>query len=119
MHGDKLLVGFEIVVFGKDTCSYQLILQNLHEIEQILRLVVTYIIYFIGRNGKTIFANIFFGSMLHDSNNSFNDVINVGEVSLTVAVVEDLDGFAFDQLVGKAKVCHVGTTCGAINGEET
>lgn len=56
--------------------------------------------------------------MLHDANDAFYDVIDVGEVAFAVAVVEDLDGLAFTELVGEAEVGHIGTTCGAIDGEE-
>ena len=56
--------------------------------------------------------------MLHHPYDSLHNVIHVGEVSLTVAVVEDLDLLPFQQLVGEAKVGHVGTTTRTINGEE-
>ena len=56
--------------------------------------------------------------MLHNADYSFHNVIDIGEVTLAVAVVEDLDGLAFHQFVGEAKVGHVGTTCWAIDGKE-
>ena len=48
LHGDKLFVGIEIVVLGKDTGTDEFLLQDSDEIQQILGLVVTYIIYGIG-----------------------------------------------------------------------
>ena len=36
-----------------------------------------------------------------------------------IAVVENLDGFAFDKFVGEAKVRHVRPSGGTINREET
>ena len=56
--------------------------------------------------------------MLHHPYDSLNNVIHVGEITLAVAVVEDLYRFAFYQLIGKAKVCHIRATCRAIDGEE-
>ena len=48
------LVGFKIVVFRKNSGMNQFLLQDLHKIEQVLGLVIAYIIYGIGRNGQTI-----------------------------------------------------------------
>lgn len=56
--------------------------------------------------------------MLHNADYSFHNVIDIGEVALAVAVIEDLDGLAFDQFVSKTKVGHVGTTCRTIDSEE-
>ena len=56
--------------------------------------------------------------MLHHPYDSLHNVIHVGKVPLAVAVVEDLNLFAFQQLIGETKVGHVGTTGGAIDSEE-
>ena len=56
--------------------------------------------------------------MLHHPYDSLHNVIHVGEVSLAVAVVEDLDLLPFQQLIGKAKIGHVWTATRTINGEE-
>ena len=56
--------------------------------------------------------------MLHHPYDSLHNVIHVGEVTLTVTIVEDLDGFAFYQLIGKAKLGHVGTATRTIYREE-
>ena len=57
--------------------------------------------------------------MLHHANYSLDNVINVCEVTLAVAVVENLYGFAFHKFVGETEVCHVWATGWTINGEET
>ena len=67
---------------------------------------------------KTVLTILLLWSMLHDTYNPFYYVIDVSEVALAVAIVEYLDGLAFNKFVGKAEVCHIGTTCGAIDGEE-
>jgi len=56
--------------------------------------------------------------VLHDAHHSFHDVVDIGEVTLAVAIVEYLDGLAFHQFVGETEVSHIGTTSGAIDGEE-
>ena len=119
LHGNELLVGLEIVVFGEHACTDKLFLEDGDEVEQVLGTVVADVIYFIRRDGKTVFSVFLFRGVLHHTDDSFDDVINVGEVALAVAVVEDLDGVALHQLVGKAKVGHVGTTGRTIDGEET
>lgn len=93
-------------------------MQNSDEVEEVLRLVVAYIVYGVRWDWEAVFAGTFFWSVLHYSHNSFYDVIHVGEVALAVAIVEDLYRFAFYQLIGKAKVGHIGATCRAIDGEE-
>ena len=57
--------------------------------------------------------------MLHHANYTLNDVINVCEVTLAVAIVEDLDRLAFTKIVGEAEICHVRATGWTIDGEET
>ena len=56
--------------------------------------------------------------MLHDADDSFDDVVNIGEVAFALAVVEYLDGLAGFELVGEAEVGHVGAAGGAIDGKE-
>ena len=56
--------------------------------------------------------------MLHDALDAFHDIIDIGEVALTVAVVENLDGLSLTEFVGETKVGHVGTSGRSIDGEE-
>ena len=93
-------------------------MENGDEVEEILGGVVANIIDFVGRNGKTVLAVLFLWGMLHDADDSFHNVIDISEVALAVAVVEDLDGLALDQFVGEPKVGHVGATCRTIDGKE-
>ena len=57
--------------------------------------------------------------MLHHPYNSLHDVIHVGEVTLAIAVVEDLDFLPFQQFVGEPEIGHVGTATRTIDREET
>ena len=111
-------MGLKVVVLGQYSCTYKLFLENRDEVEEILGGVIADIIHLIGRNGKTVFSVLFLWSMLHNTHNTFYNVINKSEVALAVAVVENLDGLALDQFVGETKVGHVRTTCRAIDGKE-
>ena len=111
-------MGLKVVVLGQHTSAHQFFLKNSDEVEEILGGVIADIIHLVGRNGKTVFAVLLLGSMLHNADHSFHNVIDIGEVTLAVAVVEDLDGLALDQFVGETKVGHVRTTCRTIDSEE-
>ena len=97
---------------------HQFFLKNSDEVEEILGRIVADIIHLVGRNRKTVFSVLFLWGMLHDADDSLYNVIDKGEVALAIAVIEDLDGLAFDQFVSKTKVGHVGTTCRTIDSEE-
>ena len=48
-----------------------------------------------------------------------DDVVDVGEVALHLAVVEDIDRPAFEDRAGEQEGGHVGPAPGSVNGEET
>ena len=81
-------------------------------------LAVTYIIYCVRGLGQSVLAITTLGSFVHHPLNALNNIIDVGEVALAVAVVENLDCFALAEHICKAKVCHIGPTGRAIYGEE-
>ena len=110
---------FKVVVFGEHSCTDELFLENGYEVEKVFWGVVTYVIYFIRWNWEAVFALLLLWGVLHHSYYTFHDVIDIGEVALTVAVVENLDGFAFNKFVGETEVCHVRATGWTIDGEET
>ena len=112
-------MGLEIKVCGKDTGTNQLFLQDIHEIEQILWLATTDVIYRIGRDGQAIFTLLALWGSLHHAIHALYDVINIGEVTTTVAIVKYLDGLALQQLIGEAKVCHIWTSSRTIHRKET
>ena len=93
-------------------------MQGLHKVQQVLGLAATYVIHGIGRDGQAIGAGALLGGLFHHADHSLNYVIDIGEVATAVAVVIDLDGLAAEQLVGEAKVGHIGPSGGAIDGEE-
>ena len=118
LHGDELLVGFEVVVSRQHLGPHQFFLQGLHKVEQVLGLAATDVIDCVGRDGQAVFTILLLGGFLHHPKDAFHNVINVGKVAAAVAVVVNLNGLATQQLVGEAKVGHIGTTGRAIDGEE-
>ena len=55
--------------------------------------------------------------MSHYSYYTLYYIVNISEITFAIAIVEDLDGLAFTEFVGKAEVCHIRTTSRAIDGE--
>lgn len=108
----------KVVILRQHARAHQFLRKDLHEVQQIFRLVVADVVQRIGRNGQAIFANRLLRRVLHHANDTLYDVVNVGEVALAVAIVEDLDGLALMQLVGEAKVGHVRPSCRAIDREK-
>ena len=112
-------MGIEVIILGEHAGTDQLFLKDGHEVEKVLGRVVADVVHLVRGDGESILAVLLLRGVLHDAHHSLHDVVNIGEVALAVAIVENLDGLAFHQLVGEAEVSHVGTTCGAIDGEET
>lgn len=56
--------------------------------------------------------------MAHHAHNALYDVVDVGEVTLAVAVIEDLNILVAHQFVGEAEVCHVGTAGRTVDGKK-
>lgn len=119
LHGNEAFVCFEVVVGGKYASGNKFFLEYLDEVEEVFGIVVANVVDGIWRDGKSVFAGLTLRSTVHYADNAFDNVVNIGEVSFAVAVVEDLDGFAFDQLVGESEVGHVGTPGRTVDGEET
>ena len=57
--------------------------------------------------------------LLHHADYALNDVVDVSEIALAVAIIENLDCVALNEFVCETKIRHVGATCRAINCEET
>lgn len=118
LHGHEFLVGLEVVVLGEDAGTDQLFLKDGYEVKEVFGRVVTDVVHLVRGDGESVLAVLLLRGVLHDAHHSLHDVIDIGEVALAVAIIENLDGLAFHQLVGEAEVRHVGTTGGAIDGKE-
>ncbi len=108
----------EIVIFRQNLCMNQLLAQNLYEVQQVLRVLIADVVNCIRRNWQTILTILLVRSLHHHTDNSLDNVIHISKVTLAVAIVEDFDGFALHQLVGKAEVGHVRTASRTIHCEE-
>jgi len=111
-------MGFKVVVLWEDSGTKQFFLKDGDEVKEVFGRVVTDIVYLIRRYGESVFTVLFFGGVLHDANNTFYNIVYISEVAFAVAVVEDFDGFAFHQFVGKAEVGHVRTAGRSVDSEE-
>lgn len=111
-------MGFKVVVLRKHSCTYKFFLQDGHEVEEVFGRVVADVVYLVRWDGESVLAVLLLGGVLHDAHHSLHNVIDIGEVAFAVAIVENLDCLAFHQLVGEAKVSHVGTAGGAIDSKE-
>ena len=94
---------FKVIVCWKDSCTYKLFLENGYEVKKVFGGVVADIIYLVWRYRKTILTILLLWSVLHNADYTFYDVIYKSEVALAVAIVEYLDGLAFNKFVGKTK----------------
>ena len=98
--------------------SSLLFLENSYEVKQVLGSRVTDVIYLVWRYWETVFSCCLFRGVLHHTNDSLNDVINVCEVAFAVSIVKDLNSLALTKFVGESEICHIGTTGRTIDGEE-
>ena len=118
LHWDEFLVGFEVVVVGEDPCGHEFLGEDLDEVEQVLRVVVANVVDLVGWDWQAVVAGFLLWGFGHYKGDAFDDVVHVCEVAFAVAVVEDLYRVAFDEFVGEGEVCHVRSSCGAVDGEE-
>ena len=118
LHAYELSVAFEIIVLGQDTCTNEFFLQGRNVVQQVFGGASADVVDGVGRQRESVFAGLLFGSALHDTEYTFDDIVDVCEVALAVAVVEDLDGLACLQFLCGGEVEHVRAACRAVNGKE-
>ena len=113
-------MGIKVVVWWENAGTEEFFLKDGDEVEEVLGMAVAYVIDSIGNSlSPALPSREGSRSNLHDADNAFDDVVDVGKVALAVTIVEDLDGLTFHEFVSKTEVGHVGTTGWAIDGEET
>ena len=111
-------MGFEVIVCGEHACADQFFLEDGNKVQQVLGLVVADVVDFVRGNGQAVFARALIGRMAHHAHHALYNIINVGEVALTVAVIEDFYRIPLYQFVCKAEIGHVRTAGRAVDGEE-
>ena len=111
-------MAFEIIVLGQDACADQFLLQSGDVVQQIFGRTAADVIDSVGRQREAVFAGLLLGSALHDTEYTFDDIVDVCEIALAVAVVEDLNGLASLQLLRGGEVEHIRPACGTVNSEE-
>ena len=112
-------MGLEVIVLGKHSRSDKFLLEDIDKVQQVLGLAAADVVDGIRRDGKSILAGLLFRGLAHDTDYAFHDVIDIGEIAAAVAVIVDLDGLAFQQLVRESEIGHVRAPGRAVNGKET
>ena len=118
LHAYELAVAFEIVILGQDTCANEFFLQGRNVVQQVFGSAAADVVDSVGRQRETVFAGLLLRCSLHDADDAFDNVVDIGEVALAVAVVENLDGLACLQFLCGGEVEHVRAACRAVNGKE-
>ena len=118
LHAYELSVAFKVIVLGQNACTDEFLLQSGDVVQQVFGRAAADVIDGVGRQRESVFAGLLFGSALHDTEYTFDDIVDVCEVALAVAVVEDLDGLACLQFLCGGEVEHVRAACRAVNGKE-
>ena len=111
-------MGFKVVVLREHTGSDEFLLEDVDKVQQVLGLAAADVVDGIRGDGQAVLAGPLFRGFAHDADDAFHDVIDIGEIASAAAVVVDLDGLAFQQLVRESEIGHVRTSGGTIDGEE-
>ena len=112
-------MGFKIIVCWKDSCTYKFFLKDGYEIKEVFGRVVADVVHLVWRYGKPILTILLLWSVLHNAHNTFYYIVDISEVALAIAVVENLDCLTFNKFVGATEVCHIWTTSWTIHCKET
>lgn len=118
LHGYQFLVGFKVVVLWKDAGAEEFLLEDVYEAEEVFRPPAADVIYGVGRDGKAVFAVFLFRRALHDADDAFHNVIDVGEVSFAVAVVENLKLNFPGFIAGLCLFCPFQQVTGKLNSRD-
>ena len=89
LHRLQFFVGLEVVVGGEDAGTDEFFLKDGDKVKEVFGRTVADVIQFIWRHGEPVITGVSLGSMLHNADNAFYDVINIGKVAFAVSVVED------------------------------
>jgi hypothetical protein len=102
----------------------QALFQHLNEAGELYGIVTADVVQAIGRvtgtgiRGGPAPVRVGCGDIVQRADYAFDDVINVGEVPLVVAVIEDINRFARENPFRKYEQRHVRPAPGTIDGKE-
>ena len=111
-------MGLEVVIRGEHAGPDEFLLEDIDKVQQVLWLAAADVVDGIRRDGEPVLAGLLFRGFAHDPDDAFHDVIDIGEITTAVAVVVDVDGLAFQQLVREPEIGHIRTPGRSIDGEE-
>ena len=58
-------------------------------------------------------------NVIEGANHAFDNIVDVGEVAAMIAVVEHVDWFAINNVLGEFEQRHIGPTPGPVDGEKS
>ena len=111
-------MGVEVVIRRQDAGADEHLLEGRDVVEEVFRGAAADVVDGVWRDRETVGAGLLLRCAAHDADDSFDDVVDVGEVTLAVSVVEDLDAVALHEAVRRREVEHVRATGRAVDGEE-
>ena len=82
-------------------------------------MTITNVVHGIWRYGKPIIPCGTIRSLLHHTNDAFDDIVNVRKITLAITIVENLYRLTFNQFIGETKICHVRPAGRPIDRKET
>ena len=111
-------MGVEVVIRRQDAGADELLLEGCDVVEEVLRGATADVVDGVWRDREAVGAVLLLRCAAHDADDSFDDVVDVGEVALAVSVVEDLDAVTLHEAVRRREVEHVRAAGRAVDGEE-
>ena len=112
-------MSFKVIVLWENAGADQFLLQGADEVQQVFRLAAANVIDGVGGDGKTVAADLLFRGTLHDAEDPLHDVVNIGEVTAHIAVVENPDGLTGCQFFCSAVIEHIRAAGRAVYREES
>ena len=110
---------FKIIIRRQNPCPDQLLLQDVHKLQQILRMAVSNVVNCIRWNRKPVLPHLFLRGSLHHTLHSLYNIIHICKITLTVSIIENLDCLIITKFIGKSKICHIRAAGRSIHSKET
>ena len=111
-------MGLEVIILREHSGSDEFLLKDIDKVQQVFGLPPADVVDSIRRDGQSILAGLLFRSFAHDPDDALHDVVNIREIAPTIAVIINLDGLAFQQLVRESEIGHVGASRRTVDGEK-